>query len=229
MEQLLTQNTNPLYNCAMSLGTIFFDLDATLYPESNGLWPAIRARIDQYMHERINISKAEIPGLREYYYIHYGTTLRGLQVHYGIKTEDYLNYVHDLPLHEYLQPDPILRGMLLSIPQHRWIFTNSDQPHAQRVMNVLGIKDCFEGLIDVYAMEPYCKPKPEAYRLALEFAGVSDPETCALIDDSPQNLAPAKRMGFFTILVGQNGSHPTADRSLVDINDLPKIVPEFWA
>ena len=41
--------SNPLYNCAMSFDTIFFDLDATLYPESNGLWPAIREKIDQYM------------------------------------------------------------------------------------------------------------------------------------------------------------------------------------
>ena len=212
----------------MPINTIFFDLDATLYPESNGLWPAIRIKIDQYMHERINIPQAEIPNLREYYYIHYGTTLRGLQIHYGIKAEEYLSFVHDLPLHQYLQPNPRLRDMLLSIPKRRWIFTNSDQPHAKRVLSILGIEDCFDGLVDVYAMEPHCKPNQEAYQLALSFAGNADPNTCALLDDSIKNLAPAKQMGFFTVLVGKNGTHPIADRTLLDIINLPKIVPEFW-
>jgi len=213
----------------MSINTIFFDLDATLYPESNGLWPAIRARIDQYMHERMNIPQSEIPNLREYYYIHYGTTLRGLQIHYGIRAEEYLNYVHDLPLHQYLQPNPALRKMLLGIPKQRWIFTNSDQPHAERVLSILGIENCFNGMVDVYAMEPHCKPKPEAYQLALKFAGNVDPHSCVLIDDSINNLNPAKEMGFFTILVGNNGTNPTVDRSLMDIIDLHKVVPEIWA
>lgn len=213
----------------MSIDTVFFDLDATLYPESNGLWPAIRVKIDQYLREQMNIPAAEIPELREFYYLHYGTTLRGLQIHYGIEAKHYLNYVHDLPLHKYLQPDPALRNMLLSIPRRRWIFTNSDHPHAERVMAMLGIGDCFEGMVDVYAMEPHCKPQQESYEFALEFAGAADPKTCALLDDSTRNLAPAKEMGFFTILVGQNGTHPTADRTLVDIHNLLKVVPEFSA
>jgi pyrimidine 5'-nucleotidase len=212
----------------MSIETIFFDLDATLYPESNGLWPAIRSKIDQYMHERVKIPHSEIPDLREYYYIHYGTTLRGLQIHYGVQPEEYLNFVHDLPLHQYLQPNPALREMLISIPKKRWIFTNSDQPHVERVLSILGISDCFNGIVDVYALEPHCKPKREAYQIALNFARNADPATSAMLDDSVNNLAPAKKMGFFTVWVGRNGNHPMADRSLWDIIDLPKAVPEFW-
>ncbi|HBX68208.1 MAG TPA: pyrimidine 5'-nucleotidase [Chloroflexi bacterium] len=212
----------------MSFETIFFDLDATLYPESNGLWPAIRHNIDRYMLEQMKIPEAEIPPLREHYFLHYGTTLRGLQIHHGISMQDYLNFVHDLPLHEYLQPDPALRDLLLSLPQRRWIFTNSDQPHAERVMNMLGIADCFEGMVDVYALEPHCKPQPEAYQLALEIAGAPDPQKCALLDDSTRNLAPARELGYFTVLVGRNGTHPSAHRTLIDIHDLPKVVPEFW-
>jgi putative hydrolase of the HAD superfamily len=212
----------------MCIETIFFDLDATLYPESNGLWPAIRVKINQYMRDCMELPESEIPQLREYYLVHYGTTLRGLQIHYGIEAEEYLNFVHDLPLEEYLQPDPDLRAMLFSIPRRRLLFTNSDRPHAERVMSILGIEDCFEGMVDVYTMNPYCKPRPEAYRFALQFAGVTDPRTCALLDDSTRNLTTAREMGFFTILVGQNSTHPSADRTLVDIHDLPRVVPEFW-
>jgi pyrimidine 5'-nucleotidase len=212
----------------MSFETIFFDLDATLYPESNGLWPAIRVNIDRYMREEMKFSEAKIPKLREQYFINYGTTLRGLQIHHGVEAQDYLNYVHDLPLDEYLQPDPVLREMLLSIPKRRWIFTNSDRPHAERVIKKLGIEDCFEGIVDVYALDPHPKPRPEAYQLALKLARVVDPRTCALLDDSASNLAPAKEMGIFTILVGQNGTHPTADRTIPHIHNLPDLVPEFW-
>ncbi len=55
-----------------------------------------------------------------------GTTMRGLQIHHQIDTDDYLAYVHDLPLHDYLYPNPQLRSLLTSLPQRRWIFTNAD-------------------------------------------------------------------------------------------------------
>ena len=212
----------------MKLNTIFFDLDSTLYPESCGLWQAIRERIDQYLELRMGFPIEQIPTMRQEFLIKHGTTLRGLQIHYDIDPIDYLKYVHDLPLKNYLRPDPYLRKMLLSIPHRRWVFTNSDAPHANRVMKILGITDCFEGMVDVLAMHPLCKPQPAAYTFALEHAGVRNPDTCALIDDSIRNLTTAHDMGFFTVLIGQNGQHENVDRSLTNLHDLPQVIPEFW-
>jgi pyrimidine 5'-nucleotidase len=213
----------------MNLNTIFFDLDSTLYPESNGMWSTIRQRIDLYMHERMGLSHDVIPQLRQHYFTEYGTTLNGLQANYNIDPNDYLNFVHDLPLDDYLQVDPRLRQMLLSIPYRRWIFTNSDLAHAHRVLTKLEIEDCFEGIIDIWTLEPYCKPQREAYQRAQDMAGVPDARACALLDDSTYNIATAQEMGFFTVLVGQNGDKSQADRSLVDLLDLPEVVPEFWS
>ena len=212
----------------MEIDTIFFDLDSTLYPESCGLWQEIRKRIDLYLHTRMNFEPAEIPALRNDLFINHGTTLRGLQIHYDVDPVDYLNFVHDLPLHQYLRPDPTLRQILSDIPYRRWVFTNADAAHAQRVMDILGINDCFESIIDVWAMDPLCKPLEAVYTLALEKVGAPHPTSCALLDDSIRNLAPAHQMGFFTILVGENGYHPVADRSLADIHELPRVVPEFF-
>jgi len=212
----------------MEFDTLFFDLDSTLYPESNGLWQAIRQRIDLYLLERMGLPLDEIPAIRKKYFINHGTTLRGLQIHYEVDPADYLAFVHDLPLREYLTPDPVLREMLLSIPHRRWIFTNSDAPHANRVMEILGITDCFEGMIDVWTMDPLCKPLEAAYSFALDFIGGANPKTCAIIEDSTNNLIPAKKMGFFTVLVGENGNHPAVDRNLKVIHELPDVVPEFW-
>src|SRR3989304_4311416 len=110
--------------------TLLFDLDDTLYPHQTGLWEAIRLRMDKYMHQRLGLSLEAIPDLRKYYLETYGTTLRGLQMNNHVDAQDFLAYVHDLPVRRYLQPNPLLRQMLLSLPPKRFVFTNAHQPHA---------------------------------------------------------------------------------------------------
>ena len=212
----------------MQFDTIFFDLDSTLYPERNGLWKAIRGRIDLYMHEVMGFPAEDIPAIRHQFWREHGTTLKGLQRHYEIDPADYLTFVHDLPLPHYLSPDPILREILFSIPHPKWIFTNADADHANRVISFLGISDCFHGMIDVWKLDPFCKPQKAAYTLALDIVGSRYPERCALLDDSKENLATAKKMGFFTVFVGEDLDSQHEYRSLENLHDLPKIVPEFW-
>ena len=82
----------------MRFTTLFFDLDDTLYPNTTGLWKAIKERMNDYMRERLQIPAEDISSLREKYYLTYGTTTRGLQIHHNVDTADFLAYVHDLPL-----------------------------------------------------------------------------------------------------------------------------------
>ena len=184
--------------------TLFFDLDDTLYPPTAMLWAAIRQRMGTYMVERLNIPSDQVDRLRQHYLENFGTTLRGLQQAYPVDAEDYLHYVHDLPLADFIQPDPRLRQMLLSLPHRRWIFTNADTAHARRVLRVLDLEPCFEGIIDVRALGYANKPQPEAYRQALLITGEAHPETCIILDDAMRNLAPARQLGFTTILVNPN-------------------------
>ena len=212
----------------MRYTTLFFDLDGTLYDGENGLWEAIRRRMSAYMSERMGLPEDRVPILRRKYYETYGTTLRGLQKHHSVDPDDYLAYVHDLPLENYLQPALDLRDMLLSLPQRKWIFTNADDAHARRVMAVLRVEDCFDGIIDVRALKYACKPEQEAYRQAMILAGEADPQRCVLLDDSPVNLAPARRLGFVTVLVGSDSDHPAATYHMPDLLSLHKVMPELW-
>jgi pyrimidine 5'-nucleotidase len=204
--------------------TIFFDLDDTLYPASTGLWHAIKERMNRYMAERMGFDPAEIPSLREKYYLQYGTTLRGLQANHEIDVEDYLAFVHDLPLGDYIQPRPDLCELIASLGTRNLIFTNADAAHARRVLKALELDECFESIVDVNAVEPYCKPMPESFQIAMRMAGESDPSRCVMIDDLPRTTQAAREAGLFSILFGQEASHPDADAVLTDWRKLPIIL-----
>jgi hypothetical protein len=109
----------------MRFKALFFDLDETLYPATNGLWKAIRERIHAYMLERMEFPPEKIQALREKYFREYGTTLRGLQINHSVDLEEYLAFVHDVPLDQYLQPDPEQRRLIESLPVKKYIFTGS--------------------------------------------------------------------------------------------------------
>lgn len=212
----------------MAITTLFFDLDDTLYSNKNGLWLAIRERMSDYMAERLGLPLEIIPELRRRYFTTYGTTLRGLQKHHQVDADDYLAYVHDLPLENYIQPAPDLRTLLKELSQRRFIFTNADADHAMRVLKILRIQDCFDGIIDVRSLEFACKPEVEAYERALALAGNPPAQNCAMLDDSAINLAAAKRLGMTTILVRRDhDSSSEADYAVSSILELRQILPQL--
>jgi putative hydrolase of the HAD superfamily len=212
----------------MSFTTLFFDLDETLYPKGSGLWEAIRERMSGFLVQRLGLPVEEVEILRRNYFEQYGTTLRGLQIHHQVDTDEYLAYVHDLPLENYLQPLPGLPELLTSLPQCKWIFTNADAAHARRVLAILGLSGCFDGIADIRALNFACKPEPEAYYMAMAQAGELDPSRCVLLDDSPRNLVPALALGFTTVLVGSEAPHPAANLVIPSLMALPESLPELW-
>ena len=213
----------------MAFSTIFFDLDDTLYPAENGLWQRIRQRIIKYMIEVLSIPEESVPGLSMRYFKTYGTTLRGVQIHYEVDADDFLTYVHDLPVEDFVNPDPELSDMIAGLPQGKYIFTNADNNHTQRVLSALGLSGCFDGIIDVVSMNYECKPNRAAYDLALASAGERDPKRCVYLDDSVRNLTPAYELGMQTVLVGDNNGYPVADFSIARPHDLKLVLPELWS
>jgi putative hydrolase of the HAD superfamily len=205
----------------MHYSTFFFDLDETLYPHTNGLWTEIRARINAYLHERMGFPLEQVESLRENYFKEYGTTLRGLQAHHTVDMDEYLAFVHDVPIHQYLHPDPELHAAIQAIPARKFIFTNADTNHANRVLEAVGLQGLFEAIIDVHAIAPFCKPMPEAFELALKAAGSPDPHACVLLDDQGRTTRAARTLGMYTVLVGGDGPGDEADVALLRLADLP--------
>jgi putative hydrolase of the HAD superfamily len=199
------------YNHPVPITHLIFDLDDTLYPANNGLWDEIGLRINQYLVEHAGVDPLTVNEKRRHYYLTHGTTLRGLMTDYPDMNPDvYLKFVHDVEdMARYIGPNPALDAFLLSLPLPKVIFTNSDTPHAMRVLNCLGVAHHFPTIVDIRAMGFANKPDPKAYEVLLNTIDAKA-EGCLFIEDSLRNLRPAKALGFTTILLG-NGLLPDPD------------------
>lgn len=182
------------------LSHLVFDLDQTIYPRHSGLMQAIGQRIMQYMIERMDMDPEVVPELRHRYWKQYGTTSRGLVAQHELDVDDYMDYVHDLPLEEYIGPDPELDEALGKLPQRKVIFTNATAAHAHAVLGVMRLAHHFDRIYDVYFCENEGKPALSAYQRLLDALGVIG-EGCLLVEDSIANLRPAKSLGMVTVLV----------------------------
>jgi len=207
----------------MRFTTLLIDLDDTLYPASCGLWAAIRNRIDLYMATKFGLSHAEAGELRMNLFRQYGTTLRGLQAMYQVDEEEYLAFVHDVPLETFIQADPSLRQALLSFPQRKVIFTNADSAHAQRVLKAGGLDGLFEQIIDIHTFEPFCKPMPEAFRIAIDLLG-EEAQRCVLVDDALPNLLTANTLGMHTIWISGSPAPYPINAAIPALSELPQVL-----
>jgi pyrimidine 5'-nucleotidase len=205
---------------------LLFDLDNTLYPDTSGLWEAIGNRINLYMIEKLGMNPHEVTERRENYLNAFGTTLNALRHYYQVDASEFLDFVHDLPLGEYIRYDPDLDGMLERLPLRKVIFTNADAAHAGRVLSILGIGHHFERIIDIRALDFVNKPDLRAYEIALSLIS-ADPEECIFVEDSLLNLLPARKMGFLTVLVGNGAPAEGADYQIRRITELEGFVNEL--
>jgi putative hydrolase of the HAD superfamily len=197
------------------------DLDNTLYPPDSGVMPAVGRRMIRYIVERVDLPPDQAEQLKLQYYRQYGTTMRGLILHHGIDPEDYLAFVHDVPLEGYIGPNPDLNTMLSSIPLRKAVFTNADRVHAIRVLDLLGVRHQFERIVDVRDFGFNSKPHPSAYQRILDILDAR-PDECIMVDDSAENLAPAKALGMLTVLAGDGSPFcaPSRDGANVHITNI---------
>ncbi|CAK9185319.1 unnamed protein product [Ilex paraguariensis] len=160
------QVQRPKYDC------LLFDLDDTLYPLSSGLALGCRKNIEDYMIEKLGIDKSRIPDLCNLLYKNYGTTMAGLRaIGYDFNYDEYHSFVHGRLPYENLKPDPVLRSLLQSLHIRKVIFTNADKVHAAKVLSILGLEDCFEGIICFETLNPIHKSTASDDEDDIEFVG----------------------------------------------------------
>jgi putative hydrolase of the HAD superfamily len=208
------------------LRCVFFDLDDTLYPRSSGVMQVIGHRINQYMIERLKFEPADVVRLRDEYLHKFGTTLNALRRFYAVDPDEYLDFVHDISIGNYLHYEPALDQMLGRLRMNKIIFTNADAKHARRVLSRLGIIRHFESIIDIHMLDFVNKPDRRAYLKALDFASVRA-EECVLVEDSIVNIITAARLGMTTVYVGDRLRTDGAHYRISRIADLESLLAEL--
>ena len=212
----------------MKIEVILFDLDDTLYPDTSGIWALIRERIDLFMIEKVGYKPENVHEARENFFRQFGTTLRGLESTHHIDPIQYLNFVHDIPLINYLLPNSQLDKMLSSISIKKVIFTNGDRWHARRVTDTLKITQHFTEVIDVIDVNPFCKPMIESFQIALSKLGISDPKKVLLVDDNLKNIQMGQSIGLETVLISSKyKSQDNGIRHIEKVENLLDVFPEL--
>ncbi|KAL8121728.1 uncharacterized protein C24B11.05 [Apium graveolens] len=223
--------------------SILFDLDDTLYLSKLGFGEATKRNIDDFLVEKCGFPESKASSLRVELFKKYGSSLAGLRaLGYDIDADDYHSFVHGRLPYDLIKPDAQLRNLLRSINQRKIIFTNSDKNHAIKVLDRLGIRDCFEQIICFETMNPnlskasrpdeipvVLKPSLEAINIAIDAAEV-DPRHTLFFDDNVRNIAAGKAVGLRTVLVGKTTKSKEADYAVevVNKNNLIQVIPEIW-
>jgi len=186
-----------------------FDMDDTLYPREQGLMRLVQARINAYVVEAVGLDPESAGVLQRQFLDEHGTTLAGLMANYTIEPEHFLRDVHDVPM-DGLEPNPELAEQLRRLPGRRYVFTNGAREYAGRVLERLGVTDCFDGVFAIEDADLTPKPAPSTFRRMMERYGF-EPRSAAFFEDTPRNLEPAKALGMTTILIGDGHGKPLGD------------------
>ena len=210
----------------MKYNAFFFDLDGTLYDKKCGLLDCVNRRIGEWIRKTVDLPDEEIPALRERLFQKYGGTLPGLTVEYGSDFYASLRYCHDIRVEEYVAPNPELYRILGRLEGRKYLFTSSYRFYAVKVLQMLGILDRFDGIIDAVDVFPTPKPAPEAFRKAFQITAESDISRCVFVDDHTRNVTAGHQEGFFAVQVGNEPRSEFADAYIPVIEDLLTI-PEF--
>ena len=142
-----------------------------------------------------------------------------------------------LPLDDVIKPDPRLRRLLDDMDKSKvkmWLFTNAHITHARRVIGLLGVDDCFEGVTycDYAAKVLLPKPHSKMYEKAEREAGASKSEECYFVDDSALNCRHANERGWTVVhKLEEEDSAPVSKAGRYQIRDLEELrstFPQFF-
>lgn len=191
------------------IDTWLFDLDNTLYPEESGFMSSVESRMTDFVAKVSGLPRDQAYVLQKKYLAEHGLTLKGLMLNHGVDPADFHALFHDLSL-EVLAQDPDLLAALAHLPGRRFIFTNADDKHAERVMAHLGLADLFDDVFHIHSFGFAPKPDPLGFQRMIDAHGIAPPTT-AFFEDSERNLKPAADLGMTTVLVGPRAAASTAD------------------
>lgn len=184
-----------------------FDLDDTLHNASAHIFPVMNRAMTQYIQTHLQLEEPAACSLRQHYWRVYGATLKGLMRHHGINPHHFLAETHAFLTDDMVQTTKQLRQLLKALPGRKCVFTNAPREYALRVLEVLGIADCFSLVFSVESSRFHAKPSVRGFQLLLRQLRCRAAD-CTLFEDSLPALMTAKRLGMRTVWISRRLHKP---------------------
>jgi putative hydrolase of the HAD superfamily len=186
-----------------------FDLDDTLHNASAHIFPVMNQAMTNYIMDTLAMDEAAAHDLRRHYWRVYGATLKGLMRHHQTDPQHFLKVTHQFDdLAERVIAVKRLRHLIKSLAGRKVVFTNAPRDYALRVLNLLGIADCFELVFSVESTKFHAKPSVRGFQLLLASLRVKSSD-CVLLEDNAAALMTAKRLGMKTVLLSKKYHKPS--------------------
>ncbi|NUT16382.1 MAG: pyrimidine 5'-nucleotidase, partial [Cupriavidus sp.] len=169
-----------------------FDLDNTLHDASHAIFPAINRLMTAYVARVLGCDEATASRVRVDYWQRYGATLLGMIRHHGVDPADFLRAAHEFPaLAGMVRVRRGLAAHLRRLPGRKILVTNAPQDYARAVLEIAGIRHCFERVVAIEQMwvHGHLRPKPDRrmLRRLLAQARIA-PHRAVLVEDTVSHL-----------------------------------------
>jgi len=205
--------------------TWVFDLDNTLHNASPHIFPHINRSMTAYLREHLQLGDEEAGNLRAHYWRSYGATLLGMMRHHGTDPGHFLRATHTFPdLSNMVVYERGLAAMLRRLPGRKLVLSNAPREYASAVLQLIGIEREFDAVHSIESTGYQPKPLLAAFRSLLRTHGLIV-SRCVMVEDSRENLRPAKRLGMKTVWVTREPRAPAyVDAKTTTVLALPRLL-----
>jgi putative hydrolase of the HAD superfamily len=202
-----------------------FDLDNTLHDARPHIFPSMHDQMNAYLMRRFGLDEAGASEMRRFFWERYGTTMRGLVRHHGEDPRKFINETHQFPeLGPMVVANPALGHALARLEGKRLVFSNAPRHYVEQVLRALGVARWFDAVYTIESTRYRPKPAFHGFRVLLRAHNL-EAHRCAFIDDMPENLRAARRLGMSTVWVSAEARRmPHADLRVKSVTDLPRLV-----
>ncbi len=176
-----------------------FDNDGTLY-DDGAAHQQFRKLLAEYVASKLARSWEEAEELlaRIKAEVGKGSVVLALMREFGIDFDDLVQNVYlRIEFAGCITLVPGLRKHLLAVPEPKVVLTNNPSEYACKVLQHLGIADCFERIFGMREVGFSLKPDPQAFGTVRQ--QFPEAEEFVLCDDRVDHLDEARRQGWRTI------------------------------
>jgi putative hydrolase of the HAD superfamily len=204
-------------------------LDNTLHNASPHIFPHINRSMTAYLQRHLQLSEDDAGNLRAQYWRSYGATLLGMMRHHGTDPEHFLRETHAFPdLSGMVVYERGLAAMLRRLPGRKLVLSNAPRAYALAVLQMMGVASHFDALHCIESTGYHPKPSLAAFRSLLHAHGLIA-SRCIMVEDSRENLRPAKRLGMKTVWITREPRAPGyVDVKTASVLELPRLLGRLW-